>query len=92
MNFLKGEAVACQRKVYLNAICCAGASPTLGGSWVSKFAAGDVCSLSHLEVMMLAFTVTRLALGEISRVSFISGEIVALTDLHQKAACGGYGP
>jgi len=24
MNFLKGEAVACQRKVYLNAICCAG--------------------------------------------------------------------
>eukprot|EP00438_Fugacium_kawagutii_P006764 Skav201389 [mRNA] locus=scaffold296:71718:84763:+ [translate_table: standard] len=30
MNFLRGEAVPCQRKVYLNAVCCAGRGPDTG--------------------------------------------------------------
>ena len=46
MNFLKGEAVACQRKVYLNAICCAGsafAPPWEGVGYQNLL--GDVCNL-----------------------------------------------
>ena len=58
MNFLKGEAVACQRKVYLNAICCAGreaSPPSLGGSLVIKICLKMCGKNSHLEVMMRAF-------------------------------------
>ena len=55
MNFLKGEAVACQRKVYLNAICCAGSAAFLGREFGYQNLLEDVCNLCHLEVMMRAF-------------------------------------
>eukprot|EP00434_Breviolum_minutum_P035265 symbB.v1.2.031210.t1/scaffold3597.1/size53463/3 len=56
MNFLKGEAVACQRKVYLNAICCAGM--IFGGLLAGKTQKKYGCMAALLPAGALAFSAT----------------------------------
>lgn len=58
MNFLRGEVVPCQRKVYLNAICCAGM--ILGGLLAGKTQKKYGCVAALFPAGALAFSATLL--------------------------------
>ncbi|CAK9037017.1 unnamed protein product [Durusdinium trenchii] len=56
VNFLKGEPVPCQRKVYLNAVCCAGM--VLGGLLAGKTQKKYGCLAAWFPATALAFSAT----------------------------------